>query len=163
MWTLVGLLSLPCPGAAADHFHFATNAMSHGSRITSLLSVPLQNILISASSDGKLKFWNSQTNALVREMASSLSYVNAASFVDGGQTIAVAGAKGILIHHTETGKVLKQFRPERQVTHIDASSASELLAYSCWHGEIGLINLDSGKIVAHRHVGRPPGWPFGFA
>jgi WD40 repeat protein len=124
------------------------NAFSTGGKVTALRFAPGDRILVSASEDGSVSFWDLQTGVLISELKKHSGAVNAIAFSPDGNLMATGGDdRTVIIWETATNKARRTLKGhDLAVTSLAFSPDASLLACGAGNASVVLWDVRTGSL-----------------
>lgn len=126
---------------------------SHQSGVSVIqVTGPAGETLVTGGDDGKLKFWDLQTQRLVQSIRVGRYPVRDVSFYPDGQRVAVLSSDGrrefrITVWNWSTGERLFRHVPDGDVLHMEVSPGGSFIFYSTTdRASMRVLHADTGQI-----------------
>ncbi|MBW8011773.1 MAG: protein kinase [Chloroflexi bacterium] len=120
-----------------ENRRFANNFGGHTNQINSLAWSPDETIIVSASSDGTMRFWDLAANSLIMPLEGQTEPIFASAWSPNGELIAHSNSSEIYVRDAETGQVQQIIEGHTGlVTHLSWVEGGEALLSASNNGEI---------------------------
>jgi WD40 repeat protein len=124
------------------------NAFSPSGKVTALRFAPGDRILVSASEDGSVSFWDLQTGVLSSQLKKHSGAVNAIAFSSDGNLMATgADDRTVIIWEAATGKARRTLKGhDLTVTSLAFSPDASMLASGSGNASVVLWDVRTGNL-----------------
>eukprot|EP01083_Nonionella_stella_P046725 125157_1 len=130
---------------------------AHSAAVVGLVSDSLNRVLVSASRDGTLRFWDFSTKKLLRKVVLSDPATHLIMHRDSELVAVATDALEVLIYDVNTRQLVRRFRKHRgRLTDLVFSADARWLLTACMDGGVRVFDLPSGRLIDHAHFERPP-------
>ncbi|MDM8557525.1 Calx-beta domain-containing protein [Candidatus Parabeggiatoa sp. HSG14] len=114
------------------------------------------NQILTASSNGKIRFWESKTGHRLSHFNLPITNVEYATFSPDRQQIATVSNNIVYLWNVNNGRLLAEFIGHKDaVKHISFSADGRLLATTSWDNTVRLWEVETGKellVLEHQAI-----------